>query len=45
MNFIKGAMIGMVAGTIVGVVNSNTLKSMLKKGKNSMKKMTKVYDM
>lgn len=41
MNFIKGAMLGMVAGTVVGVMNSQTLKDMLKKGKSAMKKMAK----
>lgn len=43
MNFLKGTMIGMVAGTMVGVLNSNYIKSMAKKGKNAMKKMIKSY--
>ncbi len=41
MNFIKGAMIGMLAGAVVGVMNSDSLKGMMKKGKNTFKKMTK----
>lgn len=41
MNFIKGAMIGMMAGTMIGVMNSNSLKDMFKKGKNKIRKMTK----
>lgn len=44
MNFIKGAMLGMVAGTVVGVMNSNSLKDMVKKGKNKFKKMAKSYN-
>ncbi len=43
MNFVKGAMLGMMAGTIVGVMNSNYIKSMAKKSKNAVKKMVKSY--
>ncbi len=45
MNFVKGAMLGMMAGTIVGVLNSDSLKAVMKKGKSKMKKMAKSYGM
>ena len=41
MNFVKGAMLGMVAGAVVGYMNSDSLKDMMKKGKSALKKMTK----
>ena len=41
MNFVKGAMLGMLAGAVVGYMNSDSLKDMMKKGKNVVKKMTK----
>ncbi len=41
MNFIKGTILGMMAGVVVGAMNSDSLKGMLKKGTNTMKKMTK----
>lgn len=42
MNFVKGAMLGMMAGAIVGAMNSNTINDVIKKGKNKFKKMTKM---
>lgn len=38
MNFVKGAMLGMMAGTIVGVLNSDSLKAMMKKVKVKWRK-------
>lgn len=43
MDFAKGALIGIVAGTVVGVMNRNYIMSMIKDGKNKMKKMKKKY--
>lgn len=41
MNFIKGAMVGIVAGTIVGVMNSDSIMKMFNKGTKEVRKMTK----
>ncbi len=43
MNFIKGAAVGMIAGTIVGVMNSGMIKNMFNKGKRQIKHMQKKY--
>lgn len=43
MNFAKGAIMGMIAGTIVGVMNSSSIVGMYKKGKKQMMKMKKRY--
>lgn len=45
MNFVKGAMMGMVAGAIVGVMNSDSLMKMFSKGTKQAKKMVKKYAM
>ena len=41
MNFVKGAMMGIVAGTIVGVMNSDSIMKMFNKGTREVKGMTK----
>ncbi len=41
MNFVKGAMLGIVAGTIVGVMNSETISYAFKKGTKTFKKYAK----
>ena len=43
MNFVKGAMMGILAGTIVGAMNSDYLMKMLSKSTKGMKKMAKKY--
>ncbi len=45
MNFVKGAMMGIVAGTIVGVMNSDSIMKMFNKGTKEAKKMAKKYGM
>ncbi|MEG2310830.1 MAG: hypothetical protein RSB76_02465 [Clostridia bacterium] len=45
MSFVKGAFLGIVAGTIVGTMNSDRIYVMLNKGKRQMKKMKKKYSM
>lgn len=44
MNFIKGAALGMLAGTIVGAMNSSSFKEMFNKGKKQMKHFQKKYN-
>ncbi len=41
MDFIKGAMIGMVAGAAIGVMNSDSILSTLLQGKREIKKMAR----
>ena len=36
MNFAKGAIMGMIAGTVVGVMNSSSIMGMYKKGKKQI---------
>ena len=47
MDFFKGAMIGIIAGTIagttIGVMNENNILQMVKQGKKGIKKMKKKY--
>ncbi|MCX8074078.1 MAG: hypothetical protein N2749_00630 [Clostridia bacterium] len=43
MGFVKGAMIGMVAGTIVGMINSDSLYYALNMGKKQVKRMKRRY--
>ena len=43
MNFLKGAMMGIVAGAIVGVMNSDSIMKMFSKGSRQVKKMAKKY--
>lgn len=45
MNFVKGAAIGMIAGTIVGAMNSGNFKSMINKSKRQMKHFQKKFGM
>lgn len=37
MNFTKGAIVGIVAGTILGAMNSDTINSMLKSKKREFR--------
>ncbi len=41
MNFAKGAIVGMLAGAIIGVMNSDEIIDALKSGKREMKKLKK----
>lgn len=41
MNFVKGAVMGIVAGTIVGAMNSNSIMKMFNKSTREVKKMTR----
>lgn len=41
MNFVKGAMIGMAAGTMLGVMNKNKIMKMVKDGKRKIYRMKK----
>ena len=43
MNFGKGMMIGVVAGTIVGVMNSGTISFVANRSIRKIKKMKKKY--
>lgn len=43
MNFAKGAIMGMIAGTVVGVMNSSSIMGMYKKGKKQMIRMKRKY--
>lgn len=43
MNFAKGAIMGMIAGTVVGVMNSSSIMGMYKKGKRQMIRMKRKY--
>ena len=39
MNFVKGAIVGMFAGAIVGVMNSDEIIDAIRMGKKEFKKM------
>ena len=43
VGFLKGAMMGMVAGAIVGVMNSDSIMKAFNKGTKSMKRMARKY--
>lgn len=43
MNFAKGAIMGIIAGTVVGVMNSSSIMGMYKKGKKQMIRMKRKY--
>lgn len=43
MNFTKGALVGMLAGTIVGVMNKDNIMSALNGTMKDVKKMRKKY--
>ena len=45
MNFAKGAIIGMIAGTIVGAMNKGNKMNAIKTGKYEMKKLKRKYNM
>lgn len=45
MSFTKGALIGMVAGTIVGVMNKESIINTLNNTKREVKRMKKKYKM
>ncbi|MDD3304368.1 MAG: hypothetical protein PHP54_05560 [Clostridia bacterium] len=45
MNFAKGMIMGMIAGTVVGAMNKDNIMGMLKNGKYQMKKMKRKYNM
>ncbi len=43
MNFTKGALIGMVAGTVIGIMNKDNIMSALNSTRREMKKMKRKY--
>ncbi|MEG0872390.1 MAG: hypothetical protein RSE00_00295 [Clostridia bacterium] len=43
MNFAKGAILGMVAGAIVGAINSDSFMGMFDKSKKELIKMKRRY--
>lgn len=43
MSFAKGAVMGIIAGTVVGVMNSSSIIDMYKKSKKQIMKMKKRY--
>lgn len=43
MSFAKGAIMGIIAGTVVGVINSSNIMGMYQKGKKQLMKMTKKF--
>ena len=45
MNFAKGAIIGMIGGTIVGAMNKDNIMNAIKTGKYEMKKLKRKYNM
>lgn len=45
MNFAKGALFGMVAGTIVGVMNKESIMSAINNTRREVKKMKRKYKM
>lgn len=45
MNFTKGALIGMIAGTVVGVMNKDSIMKAIYNGKREMRKMKRKYKM
>ena len=42
MDFAKGAIMGIIAGTVVGVMNSSSIMEMFQQGKKQLKKMKKL---
>lgn len=44
MDFIKGAVFGMMAGTIIGVMNDDNIMQMIKSGKKEVKKLKRKYN-
>lgn len=45
MNFTKGAILGIIAGTVVGVMNKDGIIGMINKGQKEMRKMKRRYGM
>lgn len=45
MRFAKGAVIGMMAGAIIGAINGNKINSILRDTKRQMKKFRRKYSM
>ncbi len=45
MNFTKGALLGMMAGTIVGVMNKDGIMGMFNKGQREMRRVRRKYGM
>ena len=45
MNFIKGAIIGMVAGTCLGAMKNEMFSDIMKKGKKEIRKMKRMLSM
>lgn len=45
MSFTRGAIIGMVAGTIVGAMNRDGIVGMFNKGQREMRKVRRKYGM
>ena len=45
MDFIKGAMIGIVAGTCLGVMKNDMFCDVLKMGKKELRKMKRKFSM
>lgn len=43
MSFVKGTMMGMLAGTVVGAMNSNKLMKLYFKGRKEYRKMMRRY--
>ena len=43
MSFAKGAIMGIIAGTVVGVMNSYNIMGMYKKGKKQVMRMKRKY--
>ena len=43
MGFVKGAMIGIIAGTVIGAMNSDSLSHAVHMGKRQVRKMKRRY--
>ncbi len=41
MNFVKGAVFGMAAGTVIGAMNKGKIMKLIKNGKRKMYKLKK----
>ena len=44
MNFTKGAIFGMMAGAVIGAMNSDMINGMFNNTKRQMKKIKRKYD-
>lgn len=45
MNFTKGALLGIIAGTIVGVMNKDSIMSAVNNTKREVRRMKRKYNM